>query len=255
MTIKKITSLLLAFLLVFSFGFRSARVSADSDETSETTTEAVSESTTQPETDIEYEDVTGNKILDFLLNFIVIFSNIIYEIMEAFAGSLEEPTTLPPTTTEPPSTTTQPTTQPEEEVFRMCCPMEGETVLRATFPTYADGTPHYGIDIANPDGESYGKDIYAAESGMVISAYNDGNWNGGFGNYVQIDHGNGIRTLYAHASSVTVTVGQKVEKGQKIGEVGSTGNSTAAHLHFEVRKANANGYYERVNPLDYVSLP
>lgn len=87
---------------------------------------------------------------------------------------------------------------------------------------------HGGTDIA----ASYGSAIYAADSGRVVSS-SDG-WNGGWGNYVMIDHGNGMQTLYAHMSSRAVSVGQTVSRGQTIGYVGSTGMSTGPHLHFEM---------------------
>ena len=87
---------------------------------------------------------------------------------------------------------------------------------------------HGGTDIA----ASYGSAIYAADSGRVVSS-SDG-WNGGWGNYVMIDHGNGMQTLYAHMSSRAVSVGQTVSRGQVIGYVGSTGMSTGPHLHFEM---------------------
>ena len=87
---------------------------------------------------------------------------------------------------------------------------------------------HGGTDIA----ASYGSAIYAADSGRVVSS-SDG-WNGGWCNYVMIDHGNGMQTLYAHMSSRAVSVGQTVSRGQTIGYVGSTGMSTGPHLHFEM---------------------
>ena len=98
-----------------------------------------------------------------------------------------------------------------------------------------------GIDI----GASTGSNIVAAESGTVILA-NYG-WNGGYGNYIIINHGNGITTRYAHASQLYVTAGQTVSKGQVIAAVGTTGNSTGPHLHFEVRE---NGSHK--NPLNYL---
>lgn len=89
---------------------------------------------------------------------------------------------------------------------------------------------HSGIDFA----AKQGTDIYAAESGIVIVAQV---WSG-YGNAVIIDHGNGLWTLYGHIRNggIKVEKGQSVKKGQKIAEVGSTGNSTGPHLHFEVRK-------------------
>ena len=107
------------------------------------------------------------------------------------------------------------------------------------------GTTHKGIDIP----ASYGSAIVAADSGTVIQAgYGiSGSGYGGYGNVVAIDHGNGIITLYAHMSSVATSVGATVAKGQTIGYVGSTGNSTGNHCHFEVR---VNG--TAVDPLGYV---
>ena len=97
-----------------------------------------------------------------------------------------------------------------------------------THPITGEYRNHGGTDI----GASYGSAIYAADSGTVVRSA-DG-WNGGWGNYVMIDHGNGMQTLYAHMSSRAVSVGQTVSRGQTIGYVGSTGMSTGAHLHFEM---------------------
>lgn len=93
-------------------------------------------------------------------------------------------------------------------------------------------------------GASYGTAIVAANPGTVIYA----GWNGGYGKCVIVDHGGGITTLYAHASSIQVSNGQSVSRGQTIALIGSTGNSTGPHLHFEVR---VNGQY--VNPYPYVT--
>lgn len=98
---------------------------------------------------------------------------------------------------------------------------------------------HAGIDI----GASYGEPIYAAADGVVIFA----GWYDGYGYTVIIDHGSGISTLYAHCSSINVYKGQTVYRGQVIARVGSTGNSTGPHLHFEVQ-INGNP----VNPLNYL---
>ena len=95
-------------------------------------------------------------------------------------------------------------------------------------PVTGEYKNHGGTDI----GASYGTAIWAADSGKVVTSC-DG-WNGGWGNYVMIDHGNGTQTLYAHMSSRAVSYGEYVTKGQVIGYVGSTGMSTGAHLHFEM---------------------
>lgn len=89
-----------------------------------------------------------------------------------------------------------------------------------------------GVDISAP----YGTPIYAAAGGSVIVAKGGGGYNGGYGNYVVVDHGNGTQTLYAHMSSLAVS-GGSVGKGDLLGYVGSTGRSTGNHLHFEVRGA------------------
>jgi len=82
-----------------------------------------------------------------------------------------------------------------------------------------------------------GTPIHAAANGIVIIARNGGAWNGGYGNYVVITHGNGTQTLYSHMIYAIVSQGQSVLSGQIIGYVGSTGQSTGPHLHFEVRGA------------------
>ena len=89
------------------------------------------------------------------------------------------------------------------------------------------GRLHAGLDTAAPTGTP----IYACWGGRVAVA----GWQGGYGNAVVIDHGGGQATLYAHQSVIAVSVGQAVNAGQLIGYVGSTGNSTGPHLHFEVR--------------------
>lgn len=89
------------------------------------------------------------------------------------------------------------------------------------------------IDIAAPTGTS----VYASRGGTVIAAKNG--YNGGYGNMIIIDHGNGVQTLYAHLSKLSVSYGQNVEQGENIGAVGSTGRSTGPHLHFEARGKTA----------------
>lgn len=89
---------------------------------------------------------------------------------------------------------------------------------------------HLGIDLAAGEGAP----VYAADSGVVTMA--QGGWNYGYGNVIQIDHGNGYSTVYAHLSVIGVGVCQSVFAGQWIGSAGNTGNSQGAHLHFEVRQ-------------------
>jgi murein DD-endopeptidase MepM/ murein hydrolase activator NlpD len=101
------------------------------------------------------------------------------------------------------------------------------------------GRMHKGIDIA----ANLGTPINAALDGTVTYAA----WQDGYGKVIKIDHGKGTETTYAHCSSITVGMGEVVKKGEKIGEVGSTGNSTGPHLHFEVRE---NG--EPKNPQKYM---
>lgn len=103
------------------------------------------------------------------------------------------------------------------------------------------GTTHTGIDLAAPAGTH----IYSWRSGTVTFA----GWSGGYGNFIIVDHGDGFVTRYAHCSKIAVTKGQTVSQGQVIGYVGTTGNSTGNHLHFEVK---VNGNF--VNPRNYLSI-
>lgn len=92
---------------------------------------------------------------------------------------------------------------------------------------------HKAIDISNGAGGA----ILAADAGVVaVAGWVDGY---GYGNRVMIDHGNGFVTLYAHLSVVQVRVGQRVGRGDVIGQMGSTGRSTGTHLHFEIRQGGA----------------
>lgn len=91
---------------------------------------------------------------------------------------------------------------------------------------------HNGVDLSS----SYGSKIMASASGIVIVA-KSGGWNGGYGSYVVINHPNGTQTLYGHLSEVDVLSGDHVEQGEMIGRMGSSGNSTGTHLHFEIRGA------------------
>jgi murein DD-endopeptidase MepM/ murein hydrolase activator NlpD len=99
---------------------------------------------------------------------------------------------------------------------------------------------HPGIDLAAP----IGTPIHATADGIIVAA----GWNnGGYGNMVEIDHGKGIHTRYGHMSRVLVTDGEHVTRGQVIGLVGSTGHSTGAHCHYEVRIDN-----KPVNPIPFM---
>lgn len=100
---------------------------------------------------------------------------------------------------------------------------------------------HPGIDFKGRRGEP----ARCTADGRVVFA----GWDGGYGNCVKIAHANNYETLYGHLSRITVKVGQEVSVGQKIGEIGSTGRSTGAHLHYEIRK---NG--KAINPIHFLSL-
>ena len=109
-------------------------------------------------------------------------------------------------------------------------------------PIYGTQKFHNGVDLAAPGGS----DILAAYDGVVVAA----TYNASMGNYVMIDHGNELYTIYMHASSLLVSAGQSVSRGQRIALVGTTGNSTGNHLHFTVRK---DGSY--VSPWGYIPHP
>ncbi|MDJ1179920.1 peptidoglycan DD-metalloendopeptidase family protein [Roseofilum sp. BLCC_M91] len=109
-----------------------------------------------------------------------------------------------------------------------------------THPIFGYQRFHAGMDFA----AEYGSPIYAAQNGVVLFA----GWYGGYGNTVILDHGNGVTTLYAHASQVYVQEGQNVTQGDAIATTGSTGLSTGPHLHFEVRE---NG--TPVDPMNYLT--
>ncbi|MBQ3181615.1 MAG: peptidoglycan DD-metalloendopeptidase family protein [Clostridia bacterium] len=127
---------------------------------------------------------------------------------------------------------------------QFCWPAPSYTRISSPYgyrnhPIYKTQKFHSGVDLAAPGGSN----ILAAENGKVISA----GWNGGYGNCLVVDHGGGVSTLYAHASRLCVSKGEYVTKGQVIAKVGTTGNSTGNHLHFEVL---ING--KTTNPMSYI---
>ena len=108
-----------------------------------------------------------------------------------------------------------------------------------THPVMGGRRHHRGVDLASPTGTP----VYATADGRVDMAQ----WFSSYGLYIQINHGGDLETRYAHLSSLAVTQGQKVRKGDLIGHVGSTGRSTGPHLHYEVRVAG-----QAVNPIPYM---
>lgn len=106
-----------------------------------------------------------------------------------------------------------------------------------------DGLPghHEGVDIS----ATHGSPVVAPAEGIVVFT----GWRNGYGNCVEISHGRGLMTRYAHLASILTKPGQKLKRWQKIGTVGSTGRSTGSHLHYEIRQVDAP-----VNPLKYLSL-
>jgi len=121
-------------------------------------------------------------------------------------------------------------------VMQMCMPTIGRITSNYGMRW---GKMHYGVDI----GASYGDKIIAAASGTIIYA----GWEEGYGNLIEIQHVGGISSYYGHCSSINVKIGQIVKKGEKIGNIGSTGESTGPHVHFEVRN---NG--KPTNPLNFI---
>ena len=115
----------------------------------------------------------------------------------------------------------------------------GATVGRKINPFYKSMADHNGIDLMAP----YGTEVLAAAEGKVVEVLHQGK---GLGNMVIIDHGNGLRTVYAHLSDIYVAMNQRVSRGRVIGKVGSSGASFTASLHYEVRKDG-----RAVDPVNY----
>lgn len=124
-----------------------------------------------------------------------------------------------------------PKLNPGASLFKMVPPLQ--TLVISSRFGWRHNRPHQGTDFAAP----MGADIRAVESGKITYA----GWNGGgYGNLVTIDHGNSMKSRYAHCSKILVRTAQTVEKGQVIAKVGSTGRSTGPHLHFEVLVNNTH---------------
>ncbi|MBQ7033125.1 MAG: peptidoglycan DD-metalloendopeptidase family protein [Clostridia bacterium] len=147
------------------------------------------------------------------------------------------------TQTQTPAKAPAETNQVTDSGGRFCWPTPSTTYVTSPFgtrfhPVQKRYKTHTGIDI----GAGSGASIVSAESGTVLRA----GWNSGYGNYVVVDHGGGVQTLYGHCSALLVSAGQSVSRGEQIALVGSTGVSTGPHLHFEVL---INGEY--TDPMAY----
>lgn len=136
-------------------------------------------------------------------------------------------------------------TRGDTNVMPASWPVTGR--LMAGFGTRSDpfsgeGEMHTGVDISAPQGTP----VHATADGIVIHA----GWNGGYGRCVIVDHGDGFQTWYAHLSRLDVIEGQEIRQGETLGAVGTTGRSTGAHLHYEVRIGNTP-----VNPYRFLARP
>lgn len=114
--------------------------------------------------------------------------------------------------------------------YGLIWPTTGSYYISSPYGWRSMGDFHRGIDIAYRGG-AYGREIRAALPGKVVIS----GWNNSYGYYIVIDHGSGYRTLYAHCSKLAVSRGQQVKQGEYIGNIGNTGQSYGAHLHFEVQ--------------------
>ena len=145
---------------------------------------------------------------------------------QAAAAAARAAAAAPPATPDRPD----PPAAPVESTGAMLWPANGPKTSDfgwRTHPIFGTSRFHAGIDI----GAGYGSPIVAPKDGVVVLAGE----NGGYGNAVALDHGGGLATFFAHQSSIAVSYGQSVSRGEVIGYVGSTGYSTGPHLHFEVR--------------------
>lgn len=181
---------------------------------------------------------------------------------KAAAGESVEPTTAttaaptdPPTTTTEEETTTEAPQNSEPSRGGLLCPLASYQYISSPYgprvhPITGDVNGfHYGVDFS----AAFGTPVRAAKDGTVVIASHKyqgqmyTSSKSGYGNYITIDHGDGTSTTYAHLMYVEVSEGQHVSRGERIGQVGSTGASTGSHLHFEYAI-----YGQTTNPLDYI---
>lgn len=125
-------------------------------------------------------------------------------------------------------------------------PFTGGYTMTSAFGVSRSTGKHKGVDLVGRNS----KHIYPVNNGKVIVASNG--YNGGYGNYIIIDHGNNYWSLYAHMSTLYVKVGQSVNKSTILGVEGSTGRSTGSHLHLEIRKG-ANSSSNVINPISFIN--
>lgn len=169
----------------------------------------------------------------------------------------------PPSTLLPPTATTTPEVcDPLQAdycitdghfLFQRPIKLPGNTSIDPTYPyaSTANGTrdPHHGVEFLN----RFGTPVYAAGEGVILFAGPDETavyslWPNYYGNVVVIQHAQGLATLYAHLSKITVVTGQNVQAGDPIGEVGQSGVAIGSHLHFEVRRGDMQDYFSTQNP-------
>ena len=165
----------------------------------------------------------------------------------------------------PPSPTVEPTKTPCDPFVEDFCITDGHFILQRPiapsendsvdttyrYASTANGArePHHGVEFLN----QYGTPVQAAADGVIVFAGPDveaiySPWVNFYGNVVVIKHENDLFTLYAHLSKIDVQVGDAVQVGEKIGEVGQSGVATGSHLHFEVRRGDVENYLSTQNP-------
>ena len=200
-----------------------------------------------------YEIVIGRDH-EAVISFKPSFSGLMYNLLGGIApnGGTTPGTTTPVTNNPSTGDGTDPGNTGSGGTGTFNWPVSGAPRISSPFgprkaPTKGASTFHRGIDIPG----AVGTPISAADAGKVVVAKTG--YNGGRGNYVVIDHGNGYGTLYQHLSSIDVQVGQSVSKGSTIAKMGNTGVGTGPHLHFEVHENFSGTKGTPVDPQKYVS--